>query len=307
MISIIFPAKNEEALVEELHLRIKTTMDRVGQPYEIIAVDDGSFDGTVEKLRRLSPIKVIVLARNYGQSIALDAGIRAAQGNIIVIIDADLQNDPNDIPFMLKKLEEGYDAVVGWRKDRKDSFGRRLLSQTGNWLARKVVGLDIHDYACGLKVFKKEFIEGVHLYGDMHVFLAAILYFRGAKIAEVEVKHFERRHGISKHSFIKAVKNIADLLTIKFLMGTSRPLVFFGGVGLASWLIAGIFALWAIILKIAGLRNFAQTPLPVITSLFVMLGLFLIMMGFLAELMLRVYYEGSGRTVYKIRETIENK
>lgn len=307
MISVIFPAKNEEGSVEELHRRIKAALESSGEPYEIIAVDDGSTDGTVAKLRQLFPIRIVVFARNYGQSIALDAGIQAAKGNVIALTDADLQNDPADIPVMTKKLREGYDAVVGWRKDRHDSFGRKVLSRSANWLARRVTGLEIHDYACGLKVFEKKFIDGVRLYGEMHVFLAAILYFRGAKIVEVEVGHYERARGVSKHSFFKAAKNIADLLTIKFLMSTSRPLVFFGGVGMASWLVGGIAAIWAVALKIIDLRNFAQTPLPIVASLFIILGFFLVMMGFLAELMLRTYHEGSGKVVYKIRETIENK
>lgn len=306
MISVIFPAKNEEESVVELHRRVKAALESVGEPYEIIAVDDGSTDGTVAKLRELSPVRIVVFTRNYGQSIALDAGIQAAKGEIIVITDADLQNDPADIPAMIKKIHEGYDAAVGWRKSRRDPLSRRFLSSAANWLTRKVAGLDIHDHACGLKAFKKEFIEGVRLYGEMHVFLAAILNFRGAKIAEVEVRHHERQRGVSKHSFLKAVKNIADLLTIKFLMSTSRPLVFFGGVGLASWLAGGAAAIWAVVLKITDLRNFAQTPLPVVASLFAILGFFMVMMGFLAELMLRAYREGSSRPVYKIRETIEN-
>lgn len=307
MISVIFPAKNEEDSVEELHRRIKAALESVGEPYEIIAVDDGSTDGTVTKLRKLSPVKIVAFARNYGQSIALDAGIQAAKGEIIVITDADLQNDPADIPAMIKKIHEGYDAAVGWRKSRRDPLSRRFLSRAANWLTRKVAGLDIHDHACGLKAFKKEFIEGVRLYGEMHVFLAAILNFRGARIAEIEVKHHERTRGVSKHSLVKAVKNIADLLTIRFLMSTSRPLVFFGGAGMASWLAGGLAAIAALVLKVWGLRNLGQTPLPIIASLFVTLGFFLIMMGFLAELILRAYHEGSGTTVYKIREVIENK
>lgn len=307
MLSVIFPAKNEEGSVEELHRRLKSALDGIGESYEIVAVDDGSWDGTVEKLKGLSPLRVIVLARNYGQSLALDAGVQAARGDTIATIDADLQNDPADIPLMVAKLYEGYDAVVGWREERRDPFGRRLLSSLANWLTRKITGLKLHDYACGLKVFKRRFIEDFHLYGEMHVFLAAILHLRGAKITEVVVRHRERSRGVSKHTILKAVKNLADLLTIKFLMSTSRPLVFFGGVGLASWLVGGVAAIWAVVLKIMDLRNFAQTPLPIVASLFIILGFFLVMMGFLAELMLRAYHEGSGKVVYKIRETIENK
>ncbi len=307
MVSIIFPAKNEERVVAELHKRLVRVMGALGRPYEIVAVDDGSTDKTLENLKQLAPIKIIALAKNYGQSIALDAGIQEAKGDIIVITDADLQNDPEDIPRMIRKIGEGYDAVVGWRKSRRDSLGRRILSRAANWLARKVTGLNIHDYACGLKVFRKQFIEGVRLYGEMHVFLAAILNFRGAKVVEVEVKHHERAVGQSKHSFTKAVKNIADLLTVKFLMSTSRPLVIFGGLGVASWLVGIIAALLAIGLKLYHLKNFGQTPLPIISSLFVILGFLLVMMGLLAELILRAYYEGGKINFYTIRDIIEKK
>ncbi|KKW31131.1 MAG: Glycosyl transferase, family 2 [Parcubacteria group bacterium GW2011_GWC2_52_8c] len=223
-------------------------------------------------------------------------------------MDADVQNDPADIPRLLAKMREGYDVIVGWRQDRHDNLGRRVLSRSANWLTRKVTGLYLHDYACALKAFKKKYMVGIHLYGEMHVFLAAILQSRGARVAEIPVTHHKRHAGVSKHFFMKAVKDIADLLTIKFLFTyAARPLVFFGGWALASIGIGVFSGLAAIALKIAELRNFGQTPLPIITALFIILGVILFMMGFIAELMLRIYYEGRKETPYTISEVIENE
>lgn len=305
MISVIFPAYNEEENVQELHRRIIASLSGLGEAFEVIAVDNASTDKTLEKLLALSPIKVICIANNIGQTAALDAGIHAARGDVVVTMDADLQNDPADIPRMLAKLNEGYDVVAGWRRGRADPFGRRLFSKTANWVTRKVLGLALRDYACALKMFKRELIIDVHLYGEMHVFLAAILHYRGARVAELPVAHHERTQGLSKHTFIKGIKDLADLFTVKFLFSTSRPLLLFGGVAVASWFIAACAVALAIVLKVAELRNFAQTPLPVIASLFIILGFLLVMGGFLAELILRAYYEGKGHRPYRIREIIE--
>lgn len=307
MISVIFPVKNEEENVEELHRRTKAVLDALKEPYEIVIVDDGSTDGTLEKLKNLSPLKVVVLARNYGQSSALDAGIHEAKGDVVVIMDADLQTDPADIPKMFAKLREGYDAVVGWRKKRNDPFSRKLFSRFSNWLARTVTGVNFHDFACPIKMFKKELMRGLHLYGEMHVFLGAILYLRGARVAEVEVAHYERKRGLSKHTFIKGAKDVADLFTIKFLFSTSRPLLFFGTAGLASFALGGGASVWAMALKVLGLRNLADTPLPVVASLFITLAVLLIMIGFLAEIILRAYYEGKNERHYLVRSVIERK
>lgn len=308
MISIVFPAYNEEGNVAELHRRIVAAMKRVPEPYEILAVNNASSDRTREELLKLAPVRIISLAHNIGQTAGLDAGIHAAKGDIIVTIDADLQNDPDDIPAMIEKLREGYDMVTGWRKDRRDSFGRRVLSRSANWLTSKVTGIHLHDYACALKVFKKKYMEGIHLYGEMHVFLPAILASRGARIAEMQTLHHERFAGVSKHFFMKAVKDIADLMTVKFLFTyAARPLVFFGGWGIGSIFIGFLSGTASLILKIADVRNIGQTPLPIIAALFIILGVILFMMGFIAELMLRIYYEGRKETPYTISEVIENE
>jgi len=300
MISIVFPAYNEEGNVAELHRRIVEVMKKTRMEYEIIAVDNASVDGTYAALKRLSPITVVRMAYNIGQTAGLDAGMHVAKGDIIVTLDADLQNDPSDIPAMLTKLDDGYDLVAGWRKDRHDSFGRRLFSRFANTLARRILGVNINDYACALKVFRKRFLEGVHLYGEMHVFLAGILHFRGARITEMVVKHHGRTAGISKHTFIKGAKDVADLLTIRFLFGTTRPLVLFGAIGLLFFALAGLSFIAAVVFKLTGHHNFMQTPLPIMTAFFGIGGITISMMGLIAELVLRAYYETSGKTPYVV-------
>ncbi len=305
MISIVFPAYNEEGNVVELHRRLLAALSGIGQPFEIIAVDNASKDATYERLKTLSPIRIIRIAHNIGQTAALDAGIHAAKGDIVVTLDADLQNDPKDIPGMVAKLNEGYDLVAGWRQDRHDSFGRRVFSFFANRITRLVLGVHLHDYACALKAFRKQFIEGVHLYGEMHVFLAGILHFRGARITEVPVTHHGRASGMSKHTFIKGAKDLADLFTIKFLFGTSRPLLLFGGIALTCLSVMSIAIVWAVALKVFMVANFNQTPLLLIASFFGIAGLILFMMGFVAELVLRAYYETNNSTPYLITSSEE--
>ena len=308
MISIVFPAYNEEDNVEELHRRLKAVLSSLGEPFEIIAVENGSSDKTLEKLKKLHPVKIIVFPRNYGQTSALDAGIHSARGEIIVTLDADLQNDPQDIPKMIAKMKEGYDVVAGWRQTRQDSLGRKILSRLANWLTRRVLGLNLHDYACALKAFKKEFIDGVHLYGEMHVFLPAILASRGARVAEIPVRHHERKAGLSKHFFGKAVKDIADLMTVKFLFNyAARPLLFFGGWGIVSVIVAVLLAAGALFSVYREDIHIIESPFLPLASIFLILGFIMFMIGFLAELILRVYYEGRKETPYVVREIIENE
>jgi glycosyltransferase involved in cell wall biosynthesis len=300
MISVIFPAYNEEDNVTELHRRIVAALEETGEEYEIIGIENASHDSTYERLKELSPITIVRMAFNIGQTAALDAGIHAAKGDIIVTLDADLQNDPSDIPAMLEKLNEGYDLVAGWRVDRHDSFGRKVFSWGANRITRFVLGIYLHDYACALKMFRKKFLEDIHLYGEMHVFLAGIMHFRGARITEMPVKHHHRTMGLSKHNFIKGAKDLADLFTIKFLFGTTRPLVLFGSLALLFFALGFLVAVMAVVLKLVAYANFAQTPLPVITAFFGIGGLILFMMGLVAELVLRTYYETKGVTPYVI-------
>jgi len=305
MISVVVPVYNEEANVDELHRRICDELKKTGDPYEIIFVDDGSTDKTFEKLGALKPLRVIRMRRNFGQTSAMDAGFKASKGDIVITMDGDLQNDPSDIGKLADKLNEGYDVVSGWRVDRHDALARKILSRLANWLTFKVTGLFLHDYACAIKAYRKELFQGVHLYGEMHVFLPAYLYARGAKVTEIPVKHHERKGGVSKHYFMKAVKDISDLLTISFL-SQARPLLFFATVSFISGGLGAFCALTAITLKVLGIRNFGQTPLPIVTALFLIIGFMLFMMGFLGELMIRIYNESQNKTPYIIKEVKEN-
>ncbi len=304
MISIVFPAYNEEESVEGLHGAIKKVLDKFGQPYEIIAVDNGSTDRTLEKLKQLSPVKIVVIAKNIGQTAGLDAGLKSAKGEIVITMDADLQNDPEDIPNLVAKMNEGYDVVSGWRKNRQDPADRKILSRLANWLTRKVTGLYLHDHACALKAYRASILKGIHLYGEMHVFLPAYLFLQGARVAEVEVNHHARKLGVSKHNFLKAVKDISDLLTVRFLTSTVRPLLVFGNLAIAIWFLAFISGGYAVYLKIAEDFNFGRSPLPLVTAFFLISGLVLFAMGFLAELLMRNYYESTGKTPYHIKEVI---
>lgn len=308
MISIVFPAYNEEKNVGELHKRLLAVLSALQEPFEIIAVNNASTDGTLEELKKLSPIKIVTIAYNIGQTAGLDAGIHEAQGEIIITMDADLQNDPADIPKLIAKIREGYDVVSGWRGDRKDSFGRRALSHLANWLTATMTGLYLHDSACALKAYRREVLATVHLYGEMHVFLPAMLYMRGARVAEIPVAHHAREFGVSKHYFMKAVKDIFDLLTIKFLSSmTGRPLVFFGGTGAVAILLGALVGAVSVYLKLAHIRNFGQTLLPILAVFFILAGILFFMIGFLAELMLRVYFETNRKTPYIIKERLEIK
>ena len=308
MISIVFPAYNEEKNVGELHRRLLGVLKNIGEPFEIVAVNNASTDQTLAELKKLSPIKIITLAYNIGQTAGLDAGIHDAKGDIIITMDADLQNDPADIPLLVAKIREGNDVVSGWRLERHDSVGRRILSRLANWLTARMTGLYLHDSACALKAYRRDVIQPIHLYGEMHVFLPALLFMRGAKVTEIPVRHHARQFGISKHYFFKAVKDIFDLLTIKFLTGLAgRPLVFFGGIGVASGCLGFISAVVAVYLRVAGILHLGQTPLPILAVFFVLAGILFFMMGFLAELMLRVYFETSNKTPYTIKERIEIK
>ncbi len=306
MISIVVPVFNESENVGELYAHIKVEVSKISEPFEIIFVDDGSNDGTYSKLCSLAPLKIIRLQKNFGQTAAMDAGFHAAKGEVVVTLDGDLQNDPSDIAMLVKKLREGYDVVSGWRADRHDPFSRRVLSRMANWLTFKVTGLYLHDHACALKAYRTELFKDVHLYGEMHVFLPAYLHGRGARVTEVKVKHHERTHGASKHNFIKAVKDISDLLTVKFLSQyMSRPLVLFGGWGLFFGLAGFGAAAASIVLKVMSLRNFGQTPLPILAVFLVIIGFMLFMMGFLAELMIRIYCESQNIRPYIVRDTVD--
>lgn len=306
MISVLVPLRNEESTVRELHQRLLEVLRRLGRPFEIIFIDDGSTDRTFEIAAKMAPLKIIKFRKNFGQTAAIDAGIHSAKGNIIVTIDGDLQNDPHDIPLLVHKLEEGYDVVVGWRKHRLDSFLRRAFSRLANWITYRVTKLYLHDHACALKAMRAEIFSDIHLYGEMHVFLAAYLHSRGASVTEIPVSHQAREAGISKSHFTRAVKANFDLLTLRFLSTLSRPMVVFGSTGAILFSIGLLIIVAAIFLEIKD-SDFSSLTLVTLIAVFALGGLVSFMMGLLAELMLRIYYETKATRPYVIKEIRENK
>jgi glycosyltransferase involved in cell wall biosynthesis len=309
-VTVIVPVRDEEQSLPLLIDRLFATLDVSGHPFEIVAIDDGSSDGSLGVLRaaamRRQEFRVIVLARNYGKTAALMAGIEHSAGDIIVTIDADLQNDPADIPPMLAKLDEGYDVVSGWRKDRKDPAIRRvLLSRVANRLISGSSGVRLHDYGCGLKAYRREVIEQVRLYGEMHRFVPIYAAWNGARIAEMVVRHYPRQYGVSKYGLERTAKVVLDLMVVRFLdRYLGKPMYLFGGIGLL-W-IAVSFAAVAVTIyqKLAEGRSMVHTPLLLLAAMFFMMGVTSILIGLVAEIVVRVYYEARSEPIYRAREKL---
>ena len=307
MLSVIIPIFNELNNIELLAEQIKTVLNDIAEEYEIIFIDDGSSDGSDTKLDELSDadkrIKVIHFRKNFGQTAAIMAGIDASSGSIIITMDGDLQNDPKDIKNLLSKLNEGYDVCSGWRKDRKDNhLKRNLPSRLANWLISKVSGVYLNDYGCTLKAYKRHVIENVKLYGEMHRFIPIYAVWQGAKITEIPVQHHPRIHGKSKYGSERAVKVVLDLLVIKFLEKYAKnPIYIFGGAGILFFLSSFFFFCLMIYYKIAGLKDFIQTPLPQLITLLGLMGFMSILMGFIAEILMRTYHESQNKSIYLVK------
>lgn len=307
-LSIILPVFNEEESVEKLYQELNAQLAHALYSYEIIAVNDGSRDGSAATLEKIAAkdkrFKVLHLSKNYGQTAALSAGFDAAQGEVLIPMDADLQNDPADIPKFLKKVDEGYDVVAGWRKDRKDNLVRRLPSFLANKLISRTTGIVLHDYGCTMKAFRKEILSNVRFYGEMHRFIPLYVAWQGARIAEMVVNHRPRLHGTPKYGKLglgRTFRVMLDLVTAKFLFTyLAKPMHFFGSVGLVSLLLGFLSGIWAIILRIDGL-HLNQTPLPLLTAFFALAGTQFILMGVLAEILIRIYHEPRGRATYSVR------
>lgn len=306
MISVIFPVHNEEGNVVELHRRISAVLSSLGEPYEIIAVDDGSTDASRQKLLSLSPITVVMFSRNFGQNAAIDAGIHVAIGDYVITIDSDLQNPPEDIARVVEKLKTGYGAVVGWRKDRHDSWQRRAFSRAANWLVACVTGVALHDCSCALKGYRREFIDGVQLLGETFIFMPVFAHDRGARVGEIEVSHAARVAGVSKHHILQMIYVFFDLLSVKFLLSYfAKPLRFFGMLSLGFLCISGGAFGWAVYLKLEHLKNFSDTPLLIIGTMFMILSVLLLMLGLITEILLRMYYEKRESAPYMIYEVVK--
>ncbi|MDO8277006.1 MAG: glycosyltransferase family 2 protein [Burkholderiaceae bacterium] len=307
MISVIVPVFNEEESLPRLYEQLCAALEPLGQPWEVILVNDGSRDNSAEVLDRLAAIdtrlKVVHFRRNYGQTGAMMAGIDFASGDIIIPIDADLQNDPKDIPRLLAKLDEGYDVVSGWRRDRKDdSLRRNLPSRMANWLISRVSGVKLHDYGCSLKAYRREVIKDVKLYGEMHRFIPIYASWLGARVTEIPVTHHARQFGQSKYGLERIAKVVLDLLVVKFLdRYAQKPIYVFGGFGLLSLVISALVGAWALYLKLFLDVAFIRTPLPLLCVFTAMLGITCILMGLLAELVTRTWFESQGRSTYLIR------
>lgn len=309
MLSIIVPVYNEAQNLEPLHERLVAALEPLGQPFEIVLVNDGSSDGSDRALDAMAArdprVKVVHFRRNYGQTAAMMAGIRYASGEIIIPMDGDLQNDPADIPKLLAKLDEGFDVVSGWRKDRKDAAIRRnFLSRVANQLISSISGVRLHDYGCSLKAYRRDVVKGVKLYGEMHRFIPIYATWEGGKVAEVVVTHHPRVHGESKYGVDRVVKVLLDLIVVQFLARyASRPIYLFGGCGVVSLFLALVAGLWAVYLKYFEATSFIQTPLPLLVVLLTLTGGISILMGLLAEIIMRTYYESQGKAVYDVRST----
>jgi len=308
MISVIVPIFNEEKTVTELYRRIFDVMKSQKEQYEIIFVNDCSRDKTKEIASKFRPLKLVSLQRNYGQTAAIDMGIYTSRGDIIVLLDADLQNDPAEILTLLKKMDEGFDVVIGLRKNRKDTLSRMLFSSFANWCARLILGVSVHDLGCGLKAYKSKFIKDFRLRGESQVFLVAVAKERGAKITEVPVTYHYRQAGVSKIRISKMIKGIFDFLSVAFFVKYfSKPLRFFGGWGLVCMILSLIAFGFSVWLRFMHILNITETPLPIVGTLFAILGVLLFMIGLLAEMMLRIYYDNPDRSPYMVKDIIENE
>ena len=306
--SIVIPVYNEEENIAPLYEKIASVMKNMGE-YEIIFIDDSSTDGTFKKIKKLNEkdgaVRCIRFRRNFGKTAALTAGFERAEGDVIITMDGDMQNDPEDIPSLVKMLEK-YDAVSGWRYSRKDPWLRKKLpSRISNAISRWITGLNLHDFNCALKAYKKEALKDIELYGDMHRYIPAVLAWKGYKVGEIKVRHHERKHGKSKYGARRFLRGFFDLINFKFWADYStRPLHFFGGIG-SALLASGFFIdLYLVLLKIFYGETLSNRPLLLLGILLMILGLQIVFFGFLAEIMIRQYYTFSNKKMYNIKEML---
>lgn len=305
-LSVVVPLYNEEGNVGELHRRIHEAVRKIGRPSEIIFIDDGSKDGTLTEARALSPLRLIEFRKNFGQTAAFDAGIKAARGDIIVTLDGDLQNDPADIPLLLAKIDEGYDVVSGWRFDRKDPFMKRFFSRGANLLRKILVKDGIHDSGCSLKAYRRECFHDVDLFGEMHRFMPAILALDGFRVGEVKVSHHPRVRGTTKYNWRRAIKGFVDMIAIWFWRKYShRPIHLFGGAGIFLSLAGSGILVWMLVEKLVFKASLAERLWPLVGIFFVLVGVQLFVFGLLADIVVRNYYHSRGRMNYSIREVRE--
>jgi glycosyltransferase involved in cell wall biosynthesis len=309
-ISVVLPVFNERDNLAPLYAELRAVSSGlVGISSEFLFIDDGSTDGSRDILRKLAAedprVKIVFFKRNFGQTAAMSCGIGMAKGDIIIPMDADLQNDPRDIPKFLAKIAEGYTCVSGWRKDRKDEL---ILRKIPSWVANRLIswltGVHLHDYGCSMKAYARDIIQDVELYGEMHRFIPAYAVWMGAKVTEIAVNHRSRIHGSSKYGISRVFKVVLDLIVVKFITRYfNKPMHFFGSVGFVSLFIGCLAELAAIILRFAGL-HLVQTPLPVVGTLFIVVGVQFILFGLIAEVLMRTYYGSRGVMPFAISERL---
>lgn len=312
-LSVVVPIYNEVASIPHLVDAIATSLSANELAYEIVCVDDGSQDGSTAVLLELAAsrpdLKAVVLRRNYGQTAAMSAGFKYAQGQIIVMMDGDLQNDPADIPSLLAKIQEGYDLVSGWRKERQDAALTRLLpSKIANWLIGKVTGVKLHDYGCSLKAYRSELVADMNLYGELHRFLPALAYIEGARITEIPVRHHARRYGKSKYGLGRTFRVIMDLFTVFFMKKfLTRPMHVFGLFGVLSFGLGLFLGLYLTILKLGLGQSIGDRPLLILSVVLLLTGVQLFSFGLLAEVLMRTYHESQNRPIYRVRDIVGGK
>ncbi len=316
-LSLFLPVLNEEDNLRPMHAKIREALASLGKTAEVIYVDDGSTDKSLQVLREIAQsddrVRVISLRRNYGQTAAMSAGIDAAKGDILIPMDADLQNDPKDIARLLEKLTEGYDVVSGWRKNRKDKL---IMRKIPSWIANSVIsyigGVPLHDYGCSLKAYRRDVIQDVKLYGEMHRFIPIYASWAGARVAEIPVDHHARTMGKSKYGISRTLKVVFDLMTIKFMASyQTKPIYVFGTFGMIAFFVSILAGLYAVFMKGAGYlgfpklqADFVETPLPILSIMMFAIALQFFLMGLLAEMMVRTYHESQDKAIYAVREKI---
>ncbi len=312
-ISVFLPVYDEEANLLPLHAKLDEALQKLDVSAEIVYVDDGSADGSLNVLREIASrdprVRVVALRRNYGQTAAMAAGIDASRGEVLIPMDADMQNDPVDIGRLLEKLNEGYDVVSGWRKNRKDKMiTRRIPSMLANLVISWIGGVALHDYGCSLKAYRRESLEDVRLYGEMHRFIPIYASWAGARVAEIPVEHHARTMGKSKYGLSRTIKVVFDLITIKFMASyQTKPLYLFGWAGLLTFGASLLSTLLACLMKFASWphhADFIQTPLPIMAMVTLVLGVQLFLMGLLAEMLVRTYHESQAKPIYAVRDKI---
>lgn len=307
-ISIIIPVYNEEENITGLLEKLNQALGLLKYEYEVIFINDGSTDDTMRLLSEITKKQdvytAIDLKRNFGQTAAIMAGIDAAKGDVIVTMDGDLQNDPANIPLLLEKLEQGYDVCSGWRKNRKDNyFSRTLPSKIANYIISTISGVKLNDYGCTLKAYKKDVLKNVKLYGEMHRFIPIYASWDGARVTEIPVTHHPRKYGNSKYGLERTFKVVLDLIVVKYLAKYSqKPIYLFGGFGLLNFFLSIFCFALMVYFKFLGEKSFIQTPLPLLVVLFMLMGFIAVLMGLVAEMLMRTYYESQGKATYTIKK-----